>query len=191
MSQTAAVNSLGVQPFPLVMYSFKPLPSSSLSLLDGLCQVYHVVYHSSSSLEYGDPCLFSCTYILGHALGMEAFTFLLYVLVLCMMYVYIYLFTPFQCDCYSACHLRQAMPNFHRKSKVTCHRIFAVEIWYFVECLRKAQIGTKPNQKPNLKTSMHAKPQKPMPKSYFYCQSSKIKVLSKQRTILGQALQGA
>ena len=27
---------LGVWPFPLVMYSFKPLPSSSLSLIDGL-----------------------------------------------------------------------------------------------------------------------------------------------------------
>ena len=48
----------------------KPLPSSSISLLDGLYLVYHVMHHSSSSLEYGDPYLFSCTYILGHDLGM-------------------------------------------------------------------------------------------------------------------------
>ena len=47
-----------------------PLASSLLSLLDGLYQVYHVMYHSFSSLENGDTCLLSCTYILGHALGM-------------------------------------------------------------------------------------------------------------------------
>ena len=53
------------------MYSFRPLPSSSsLSFLDGLYYVYNALYHSSSSLEYGDLCLFSYTYILGHALGM-------------------------------------------------------------------------------------------------------------------------
>ena len=62
---------LGFSFFPLVMYSFKTPPSSSLSPLDGLCKVYHALYHSSSSLEYGDPCLFSCTYIrLGNTLGM-------------------------------------------------------------------------------------------------------------------------
>ena len=94
--------------FPLVMYSLNPLPPSLLSLLDGLYQVYRVVYHSFSSLEYGDPCLLSCTYILGHALGMQAFTFLLCVLALCMMYVYIYLLAPFWCDCHSSCHLRQS-----------------------------------------------------------------------------------
>ena len=79
---------------PLVMYFFRPLPSSSLSLLNGLYQVCHAVYHSSSSLEYDDPCLLSCTYILGYALGMQAFIFLLCVLALCKMFVYIYLFTP-------------------------------------------------------------------------------------------------
>ena len=52
------------------------------------------MYHSSSSLEYGNPYLLCCIYILGHALGMQAFTFLLYVLALCMMYVYIYLLAP-------------------------------------------------------------------------------------------------
>ena len=71
-----------------------PLPSSLISLLDGLYQVYHTMYHSSSSLEYGDPCLLFYTYILGHALGVLAFTFLLCVLALCMMYVYIYLLAP-------------------------------------------------------------------------------------------------
>ena len=131
LSQAAVVSRFRVQLFPLVMYSSKPLPSSSLSLLDGLYQVYHVMYHSSSSLEYGNPYLFSCIYILGHALGKQAFTFLLCVLALCMMYVYIYLLGPFQCDCYSPCHLRQAMPNFRHKSKVTCRQIFAVEIWHF------------------------------------------------------------
>ena len=47
-----------------------PFPSSLISLLDRLYWVNHVVYHLSSSLEYGDPCLLSCTYILGHTLGM-------------------------------------------------------------------------------------------------------------------------
>ena len=56
--------------------------------------VYHTMYHSSSSLEYGDPCLLSFTYILGHALGMQAYTFLLCVLALFMIYIYIYLFAP-------------------------------------------------------------------------------------------------
>ena len=48
----------------------KPFPSFFPSLLNGLYKVYYAMYHSSSSLEYGDPCLLSCTYILGHALGM-------------------------------------------------------------------------------------------------------------------------
>ena len=85
-----------------------PLTSSLFSLLDGLHQVYHVVYCSSSSLEYGNPCLLSCTYILGHALGMQAFTFLLCVLALCMMYVYIYLLAPFRYNFHSPYHLRQS-----------------------------------------------------------------------------------
>ena len=119
---------------PLVIYFFKnPLPSSSLSPFDGLYQVYHAVYHSSSSLEYGDLCLFSYTYILGHALGMLAFTFLLCVLALCMMQVYIYLLAPFRCDCHDPCHLRLAMPNFYHESKVTSSRIFTVEIWHFAQ----------------------------------------------------------
>ena len=50
------------------------------------------MYHLFSSLEYGDPYLFFHTYILGHALEMLAFTFLLYVLALCMMHVYIYIY---------------------------------------------------------------------------------------------------
>ena len=37
------------------------LPSSLLSLLDGFYQVNHVIYHLSSSLEYGDSCLLSCS----------------------------------------------------------------------------------------------------------------------------------
>ena len=47
-----------------------PFPSSLISLLDRLYWVNHVVYYLSSSLEYGDPCLLFCTYILGHTLGM-------------------------------------------------------------------------------------------------------------------------
>ena len=70
------------------------LPSSLISLLNGLYWVFHAMYHLSSSLEYGDPCLLSFPYILGHALGMLAFTFLLCVLALCMMYIYIYLLAP-------------------------------------------------------------------------------------------------
>ena len=45
---------------------------------------------------------------------------------------------PFRCDYHSLCHLRQAMPNFRHESEVTCCWIFAMEIWYFIECLRKA-----------------------------------------------------
>ena len=45
---------LGVYFSHLVMYSFKPLSSSSLSLLDGLYQVYYAVYHSSLFLGYND-----------------------------------------------------------------------------------------------------------------------------------------
>ena len=48
-------------------------------------------------------------------------------------YIYICLLAPFWCDCHSPRHLRQAMPNFRRESKVTCRRIFAVEIWYFAQ----------------------------------------------------------
>ena len=75
----------------LVMYSFNPLSFLLPFLLNVLYQVYHAVYQSSS-LEYGDPYLLSCTYILGHALGIQAFTFPLCVLVLCMMYVCIYIY---------------------------------------------------------------------------------------------------
>ena len=45
---------------------------------------------------------------------------------------------PFRCDCHSPCHLRQAMSNFRYESKVTCHQIFTMEIWYLPESLRKA-----------------------------------------------------
>ena len=69
-----------------------PLIPPPFSPLNGLYYVFHALYHSSSSLEYGDPCLFSCTYILGHTLAMQAFTFLLCVLALCMMHVYIYIY---------------------------------------------------------------------------------------------------
>ena len=86
-----------------------PLHSSLFSLLDGLSQFYHAMYHSSLSLEYGNPCLLSCTYNLGHTLGMQAFTFLLCVLALCMMYIYIYILAcPSRCDCHIPCHLRQS-----------------------------------------------------------------------------------
>ena len=149
------------------------------------------MYHSSSSLEYGDPYLFTCIYILGHALGMWAFTFLLCVLALCMMYVYIYLFSPLQCDCHSPCYQWQAMPNFWCESKVTRHRVFAVEIWYFARMPSESIDWDLTHSKPNLKAPMRVKPRKPMPKSCFYCQSPKIKVLSKQRPVLGQALWGA
>ena len=86
------------------------------------------MYHSSSSLEYDDPCLLSCTYILGHALGMSAFTFLFRVLALCMMYDYIYMLAL--SDMIVTVHVTKgkAMHNFCRESKVTCHQIFAVEI---------------------------------------------------------------
>ena len=131
MSQAVAISRFRSLTFPSIMYTFKPPPSSSISLLDGLYQVYYALYHSFSSLKYGNPYLLSYIYILGHALGMQVFTFLLCVLALCMMYVYICMFAPFRCERHSPCHLKQVMPNFRRKSKVTCRRIFIVEIWYF------------------------------------------------------------
>ena len=38
---------------------------------------------------------------------------------------------PFRCDRHSLCHLRQVMPNFCHKSKMTCCRIFVVKIGHF------------------------------------------------------------
>ena len=157
MSRATVFSRFRVQLFPLAMYSFKPLPSTSLSPLDGLYQVYNTLYHSSLFLEYGDPCLFSCTYILGHALGMQAFTFLLCMLALCMMHVYIYLLALFRCDCHDLCHLRLEMPNFHCKSKVTSRRIFAVKIWYFARMPQESIYWDHIHSK--------AKPQSPPPPS--------------------------
>ena len=71
ISQVAMFSSFRGLASPIYLYTLlKPPPSSFLSLLDGLYYVYHAMYHSSSSQEYGNPCLLSCTYILGHALGM-------------------------------------------------------------------------------------------------------------------------
>ena len=180
MSQAAAVSRFKSLAFPFGLCTFLNPFLPPPFLFQMVCIRYimscTIRPHLQSTVT---PCLFSYTYILGHTLGMQAFTFLLCVLALCMIYVYINLFALFWCDCHSLCHLRQVMPNFCRESKVTCRRIFAVEIWYFVECLRKAQIGTTPIQKPNLKAPMHAKPRKPLPKSCFYYQFLKIKVLSK------------
>ena len=67
------------------------------------------------------------------------------------------------------------MSNFCCESKVTRHWIFTVEIWYFVECLRKAEIETTPIQKLNLKAPMHAKSQKPMPKPCFIANLCKLR----------------
>ena len=44
-----------------------------------------------------------------------------------------YIYVPARlcrCDCHSPCHLRQVVLNFRCENKVTCHRIFVVEIWY-------------------------------------------------------------
>ena len=49
-------------------------------------------------------------------------------LALCMMYVYIYLLVPSDVIVIVHVTYSKAVPNFHRESKVTCHRIFAVEI---------------------------------------------------------------
>ena len=100
MSQEAMFNRFKGIASPIWLCTLLNLiPSSLISLLDGLYQVYHAMNHSSLSLEYGDPCLLSYSYILGHAQGMQAFTFHLCVLEMCMMYVYIYIYiyllTPF------------------------------------------------------------------------------------------------
>ena len=71
LSQAVVASRIRGLASPIWLYTLlNPSPSSSLFLLDGFYQVYQAVYHSSSSLEYGDSCLFSFTYILGHALGM-------------------------------------------------------------------------------------------------------------------------
>ena len=71
LSQAAVASRFRGLASPIWLYTLlNPSPSSSLFPLDGFYQVYHAVYHSFSSLEYGDSCLFSFTYILGYALGM-------------------------------------------------------------------------------------------------------------------------
>ena len=44
---------------------------------------------------------------------------------------YIYLLALSRCDCHDLCHLRLAMPNSRRESKVTSCWIFVEEIWHF------------------------------------------------------------
>ena len=48
-----------------------------------------------------------------------------------MMYVYIYMLTLSGVIVTVHVTKGKAMPNFHHESKVTCHQIFAVEIWHF------------------------------------------------------------
>ena len=45
-----------------------------------------------------------------------------------MMHVYIYPLAPSRCDCYDPYHLRLAMPNFCRESKVTSHQISTIAL---------------------------------------------------------------
>ena len=83
--------NIGVQPFPFGYVLFQTpsflLPFSLRWFVLGIsCHVPFVLIS-----RVWRPLLFSCTYILGHALGMQAFTFPLCVLALCMMYVFIYL----------------------------------------------------------------------------------------------------
>ena len=52
--------------------------------------------------------------------------------------IYIYLLAPFQCDCHDLCHLRLAMPNFRRESKVTSCRVFGWKSSILLKFLRKA-----------------------------------------------------
>ena len=83
--------NIGVQPFPFGYVLFQTpsflLPFSLRWFVLGIsCHVPFVLIS-----RVWRPLLFSCTQILGHALGMQAFTFPLCVLALCMMYVFIYL----------------------------------------------------------------------------------------------------
>ena len=50
-----------------------------------------------------------------------------------MMYVYIYLLAPSGVIIVVHVTQGQVMPNFYCESKVTCHRIFAVEIKNFAQ----------------------------------------------------------
>ena len=92
-------------------------------------------------------------------------------------YIYIYLLAPIRCDYRDPCHLRLAMPTFRYQGKVTSHRIFGWKFGTLLECLGKHRLGPHPFKSQTLKPPLHAKPQKAMPKSCFYFQSPKIKVL--------------
>ena len=48
-----------------------------------------------------------------------------------MMYVYIYLLALSDVIVIVHVTLGETKPNFRRESKVTCRRIFTMEIWYF------------------------------------------------------------
>ena len=105
-------------------------------------------------------------------------------------YIYIYMLALFQCDYCNPCHLRLAMPNFHREVRRLLVGFRDGNLALCSNALRKRRLGPHPFKSQNLKAPMLAKPRKPMPKSCFYCQSPKIKILSKQRTIFRTAVMG-
>ena len=124
--------------YHLVMYSFKPpsfLPYFSLRwiLLGISCHIPLVVI----SRVWRSLFIFLHLYFGSYSRDVGIY---FPALCACIMHdVCIYIpANPFRCDCHSPCHLRQAMHNFRRESKVTCCRIFTVEIWYLPESLRKA-----------------------------------------------------
>ena len=78
----------------LVMYSFRPPSSSSLSPLDGLYQVYYALYHSSSSLKYEDPLFtFQQLYFGPCSRGVGIYFLALCASIVHDAYIYIYIYT--------------------------------------------------------------------------------------------------
>ena len=65
---------------------------------------------------------------------------------------------PLWYDCHSQCHLRQAMPNFHCESKVTCRQIFTVEIQHFARMPQESIDWDHTHSKAKPQNPMHAKP---------------------------------
>ena len=71
------------------------------------------------------------------------------------------------------------MPNFRGESKVTCRRIFTVEIWYFARMPLESidwdhtHLKAKPRNPPCMQSH-----ESQYQNHVFYCQPPKIKVLS-------------
>ena len=152
LSQAIVVSRFRVQLFPLVMYSSKPLPSPPF-----LPQMVYIRYimlctirphlQSMATLVYFPAPIFwvmlqGCKHLLPALCARVVHDVCIYIPA-----------CPLPMRLPHSVSPRQAMPNFHRESKVTCHQIFAVEIWHFAQMPQESIDWDHTNSK--------AKPQSP------------------------------